>query len=98
MLPGKVFAGGPLSKKSGDKLVAAGVKLYMCYGGTEYGVHTKILDAEDSSATDANAKTSADWEWVRFPDSMKCRWVPQGNGTYELHCLVRILHSTLFRA
>ena len=85
-----------MSQKSGDKLVAAGVKLYSCYGGTEYGVHTKILDADDSQGPDANVKTSADWEWVAFPDSMECRWDPQGDGSYELQCIVRTSRSVLF--
>ncbi|EKM52305.1 uncharacterized protein PHACADRAFT_260612 [Phanerochaete carnosa HHB-10118-sp] len=81
------YAGGPLSKTSGNKLVAAGVRLCCVYGGTEYGVHTKILDTDYSLGPEASSRTKEDWEWVSFPDYPKCRWIPQGDGTYELQFL-----------
>ncbi|GJE99113.1 acetyl-CoA synthetase-like protein [Phanerochaete sordida] len=87
-----VYAGGPLSPAIGDQLVSAGVKVYSVYGGTEFGVHTKIFDMDDSQGPDADVKTSKDWEWVRFPDWMTCRWEPQGDGQFELQCLTRPEH------
>ena len=86
--PEKIFAGGLLSEKNGNKLVKAGVKLYAVYGGTEFGAHTAILDEDDSNGLDAPVKTSADWAWMQFPDTLKPRWVPQGDDTYELEYLV----------
>ena len=29
-----------------------------------------------------------DWEYVRFADYVRCQWVPQGDGSYELQFLV----------
>ena len=92
--PSQVFAGGPLSDKNGDKLAAAGVKLFSLYGGTEYGALTKIMDADDSQGPSAPVKTSKDWAWFSFVEErLKMRWDPQGDGTYELHFLVRINFS-----
>ena len=77
-------AGGPLSEKSGNKLVAGGVNLYAMYGATEFGVHSEMLIPD--------VKSRAEWAWICLPDWMRCRWVPEGDGTYELHLLV--CHST----
>lgn len=68
----------------------AGVRLYAVYGGTEFGAHTLILDEDDSNGPDSSVKTSNDWAWMRFPDTVKLRWVPQGDDTYELEFLVRV--------
>ena len=84
----QTYTGGPLSKVAGDKLVSGGVKLGLVYGGTECGVHTNILDVDDTQSSNPNAKTKEDWEWMTFPDYVKPRWVPQGDGTYELQFLV----------
>ena len=86
----KTFAGGPLSEKSGNKLAAAGVKFYAIYGATEFGSATSVLDADDSESAGANTKISADWAWMSFSDRIKPRWVPEGDGTYELQLLVRV--------
>lgn len=71
-------------------MVNAGVKLHAVYGGTEFGAHTLILDDDDSQGADSPVKTSKDWAWMRFPDTVKLRWIPQGDDTYELEFLVRI--------
>lgn len=68
------------------------MKLYAVYGGTEFGAHTAILDEDDSNGLDAPVKTSADWAWMQFPDTLKPRWMPQGDETYELEYLVGVLY------
>lgn len=72
--------------------MAAGVKLFSVYGGTEYGAMTRILNADDSQGQDASVKTSQDWAWLTFAEErLKIRWDPQGDGTYELQFLVCLL-------
>lgn len=44
---------------------------------------------DESLPPDTLVKTKWDWEWMAFKDSMKLRWIPQGDGTFELHLLVR---------
>jgi hypothetical protein len=83
-----LFSGGPLSSKSGTKLVQAGVYLCAVYGISECGAHTKTFDVDDSQGPDAPWKTSADWEWFQFSSEAKPRFIPQGDGKYELHYLV----------
>ncbi|KAJ3842699.1 putative aminoadipate reductase [Lentinula raphanica] len=73
-----VFAGGPLSPSTGDYLVSRGVHLRSLYGGTEFGI---IVDI------DLDPKNDADWAWHRFPPQTNPRWVPQGDGSSELHLL-----------
>ena len=84
----KAFAGGPLSSKTGNELIAQGVNLYPWYGGTEFGPHTRVFDIDDSPNPDPNAKTKEDWEWLSFSNRVNCRWVPEGDGTFELQYLV----------
>ncbi|KAF7794887.1 hypothetical protein EIP86_006030 [Pleurotus ostreatoroseus] len=86
------FSGGPLSDKNGDKLVAAGVQLFAVYGATEFGAWTDVWDADDSQGVNAPVKTSADWAWFSFCDRVNPRWVPQGDGTYELQLLTCETH------
>ncbi|EKM50221.1 uncharacterized protein PHACADRAFT_153694 [Phanerochaete carnosa HHB-10118-sp] len=89
------FAGGPLSSKTGGELVAEGVRLYPWYGGTEFGPHTRVFDMADDappSAAPADAKTRADWEWLSFSERVRCRWVPEGDGTFELQYLTCATH------
>lgn len=85
-----IFAGGPLSQKTGDKLAMAGVKFFAAYGSTEGGPNTDIFDVDYSAGPDATVKSKEDWAWLNLTDSMKPRWVPQGDGSYELQLLVRI--------
>lgn len=47
-----------------------------------------IFDNHDSQDTYAGVKTSADWDWLTFPDYLERRWIPQGDGTFELQLLV----------
>ncbi|KIK55529.1 hypothetical protein GYMLUDRAFT_837603 [Collybiopsis luxurians FD-317 M1] len=69
--------GGPLAPATGDYLVSCGVKLRSLYGGTEFG-SIEVWDIHDSCE---------DWSWHRFPDGSSVRWMPQGDGTFELQCL-----------
>lgn len=86
----QTFAGGPLARKSGDALVAAGVKLCSVYGATELGSVSKAFDWE---AKDSNppVKSLKDWEWMQISDLTTPRWDAQGDGTFELNFLVRCL-------
>ena len=60
------------------------------YGATEIGAYTDVFDADDSHGPDAPVKTSADWAWFSFCSRVKPRWIPQGDGTYELQLLVSV--------
>ncbi|CAL1703594.1 unnamed protein product [Somion occarium] len=87
------YAGGPLSEVNGKKLAAAGVRLVSIYGGTEFGAPTGLFDMDDSQGLDADVKTTADWAWFSFGDIVNCRWIDQGDGTYELHFLTCETHQ-----
>lgn len=87
------FAGGPLSAANGAKLTAAGVHLCAIYGATEAGSTTRTFDTDDSQGLDADVKTTADWAWMQFGDHVKIRWVPQGDGSYELVYLTCETHQ-----
>ncbi|TCD65529.1 putative PKS/NRPS-like protein biosynthetic cluster [Steccherinum ochraceum] len=87
-----VFAGGPLSDANGGKLCEAGVKLFAVYGGTEFGSPTDVLDSDDSAGLESPNKTSLDWAWMQFGDKGSLRWIPQGDGSYELHFLTCATH------
>lgn len=89
----KEFAGGPLSDVNGDKLTAAGVALFSIYGTTEVGTITRIFDTDDSKRPESTVKTSRDWAWMQFSEKTNPRWIPQGDGTYELHLLVSSGHA-----
>ncbi|EIW76887.1 acetyl-CoA synthetase-like protein [Coniophora puteana RWD-64-598 SS2] len=81
-----VYSGGPLSIKCGDALAAQGVRIVPLYGGTEFG---GVSCCVPNPRTDARE----DWVWIRIPEIVKTRWVPQGDDTYEL----QILTSESFR-
>lgn len=72
--------------------------VYACYGGTEYGAHSIVFDADDSQGPDAPVKTSMDWQWMAFPDYVRCRWVPQGDGNYECQFLVCLYFLFVFHS
>ncbi|KAJ3776028.1 putative aminoadipate reductase [Lentinula raphanica] len=69
--------GGPLSHATGDYLVSCGVPLRAIYGLTEVGSPT-TWNIEDGFE---------DWSWHRFPEGPHIRWVPQGDGTFEVQFL-----------
>lgn len=78
----EAFAGGPLATKTGDALVAAGVKLSSVYGTTETSAITHLFRSPTEQAL---------WEWVRFGPNQRIRWVAQADGTYECQVLVRVV-------
>lgn len=84
-----MYGGGPLSSENGNKLIASGVKLACSYGTTEAGPIANPFEGMDSDAFDPNAKLYEDWQWIGIPSTMNPRFVPQGDGTYELQFLVR---------
>ncbi|KAF9058549.1 putative aminoadipate reductase [Rhodocollybia butyracea] len=72
-----LFGGGPLASAVGDYLVTCGVPLRAAYGGTEFGtISTFHFDGNHE-----------EWAWFDFADTQNVRWIPQGDGTFELHCL-----------
>ncbi|KAH7913622.1 putative aminoadipate reductase [Hygrophoropsis aurantiaca] len=79
-----VFSGGPLASKIGDALVAAGIRISSVYGGTEFGAITTVIRRPGEWN---------DWQWTRFSDKSNLRWVPQGDGTYELQVLTCETHQ-----
>lgn len=73
-------SGGPLSSKVGDYLVSQGVRLVSLYGATEMGIPMSILP-------DANGKAPEDWQYIAITERSSPRWIPQGDGSYELQML-----------
>ncbi len=69
--------------------MAAGIKLCSTYGGTEFGVLTNAYDICDDACADTSARSAAEWCWLSFPKNVEHRWLPEGDGTYELQILVR---------
>ncbi|KZT05750.1 putative aminoadipate reductase [Laetiporus sulphureus 93-53] len=88
-LPAVCFSGGPLADATGATLVSAGVNLYPIYGGTEFGAPVRIFDFDDDPNNTCAVKSKAriDWKYMQIVKECNPRWVPQGNGTYELQFL-----------
>jgi hypothetical protein len=82
------FAGGPLAPSVGNALVDAGVKLSCVYGATEAGVVTYIFRNEVDQKL---------WDWVRFSQYSKIRWVPQDDSTYECQIIVCLEPYTAYQ-
>ncbi|KAI5999974.1 putative aminoadipate reductase [Pisolithus albus] len=78
------YAGGPLSKKTGDTLVNAGVKLGSIYGATEVSAFTTCIRTPDDQK---------EWEWVRPGPNTRIRWAPLGDGTFECQVLSSETHQ-----
>ena len=76
-----------MAAKAGDKLVQAGVRLAITYGGTEFASITSAFP--EDGPPDAPLTPNEDWAWMKFSKKPGIRMVPQGDGTYELHVLVR---------
>ncbi|KAI0698168.1 hypothetical protein BC835DRAFT_1413297 [Cytidiella melzeri] len=85
-----IFAGGPLSKKCGDDLAMAGVKISSMYAGTEFGGASIPFYPEKPTPEDD--RTPLDWEWLKFNPRYKPRWIPQGDGSYELQLMSCATH------
>ena len=76
----QAYSGGPLSETIGNNLCAAGVAVGTFYGGTEFGCPTVVRMKADIK--------DGDWNWMRFSDDIKIRWVPHEDGSYECQVLV----------
>ena len=83
------------------------MKLYALYGSTEIGGPSLLVqvgeriphradDAVDAADSGSDIMAPEDWSWVALSVRLKTRWEPQGDGTYELHFLVRYLNSLEF--
>lgn len=83
----QIFSGGPLSTKTGDSLVQAGVHIISLYGGTEFGPVSTII----GNAQERQLREPIDWSWTYFSDQVTVRWVPQGDGTSECQFIVGVL-------
>ena len=60
--------------------------LVTVYGGTEFGGPTVVYPEEQSP--EEPIKPGDDWMWLRFLSLGNFRWIPEGDGTYELQVLV----------
>ena len=83
-----MYGGGPLAEKIGNALYDAGVALVLGYGGTEFGGPVPLPEKKDIQ--------DRDWNWMRFSDKVKIRWVPHDNDTYECQVLVRLFLFLVF--
>ncbi|KAF7332719.1 Acetyl-CoA synthetase-like protein [Mycena kentingensis (nom. inval.)] len=78
-----IYAGGTLPTRIGDALVGAGVRIGSIYGSTEIGSPTTL------ERTPEEAK---EWSWIKFNDTAKVHWGPQGDGTFECQILTDETH------
>ncbi|KAJ7613299.1 acetyl-CoA synthetase-like protein [Mycena polygramma] len=74
------YAGGPLPTRVGDSLYSQGVNIIPLYGGTEFG------PPPDIRKTKAD-EDAGEWQWFRFSARTNIRWVPEGDGIFELQFL-----------
>ncbi|KAJ7458724.1 hypothetical protein B0H11DRAFT_2060762 [Mycena galericulata] len=73
-----LFGGGLLPKPLGDKLVNSGVNLRALYAGTEFGAISALIPLPGDEQ---------EWEWLRFTDQVRVRWVPKGGDIFECQIL-----------
>ncbi|KAJ7636836.1 putative aminoadipate reductase [Roridomyces roridus] len=73
------YGGASLTESIGDALVQLGVNLVVLYGGTEFG--------PVSTLPPRGGGDPSEWAWFGFSDQVRVRWVPQGDGTFELQLL-----------
>lgn len=73
-----------MTATTGEKLCRSGVKLSCIYGSTEFGGPTNFITLE---GVDFDADYPQ-WSWMQMNPLWTHRWVPQGDGTYELQFLV----------
>ncbi|KAG6839971.1 hypothetical protein C0991_009950, partial [Blastosporella zonata] len=80
------YGGGSFVPKLGNFLVDRGVLLHTLYGATECGVpgFTSLQRGQEKY-----------WEYLRFPDCTKLRWMPQGDGTFECQVLAWKKHRPM---
>ncbi|KAJ7195361.1 putative aminoadipate reductase [Mycena pura] len=76
-------SGGSIPPRVGDALYNAGVNVVQLYASTELGAISRL----------ARRAGDDEWDYAELSDLHKLRWVPQGDGTYELHVLRWDNHS-----
>ncbi|KAJ7648272.1 putative aminoadipate reductase [Mycena polygramma] len=74
------YAGGPLPTRVGDALYSQRVNIVPLYGGTEFG------PPPDIRKTKAD-EDAGEWQWFRFSPRTNIRWMPEGDGIFELQFL-----------
>ncbi|RDB20216.1 Non-canonical non-ribosomal peptide synthetase FUB8 [Hypsizygus marmoreus] len=81
-----IYAGGSMTPRLGNLLVDHGVPLRTVYGGTEFGAptHLKPLVGDEK-----------EWQYMRFCDKTKVRWISQGDGTFECQFLTGNNHRLM---
>jgi hypothetical protein len=79
----EIFGGGAVIPALGDRLADAGVRLCNTYAGTEIGLITYTMRHEGDEK---------EWQYVRFLDNLKIRWISQGDGTFECQFLVSVVN------
>ncbi|KAE9385220.1 hypothetical protein BT96DRAFT_1026658 [Gymnopus androsaceus JB14] len=75
-----LYSGGPLPPRIAESLISRGVVIASMYGGTEFGVVTKLR-------MDTNT-----WQYFEFVKGINLRWVAQADGTYEAQFLTSETH------
>ncbi|KAH9944763.1 hypothetical protein B0H21DRAFT_862505 [Amylocystis lapponica] len=85
-----MFSGGPLSPAASTKLAAAGVPLGTTYASTEAGIVARSISADDPALAGLSYPGPL---WFRIIDRISPRWVPEGDGTYELQLLSCSTHQ-----
>ncbi|KAJ7636839.1 acetyl-CoA synthetase-like protein [Roridomyces roridus] len=73
------YGGAPPTESMGDALTQRGVVLGSLYGATEVGPISLMAPGE--------GKDASEWAWFGFCDQVCVRWMPQGDGTFELQLL-----------
>ncbi|KAJ7447946.1 hypothetical protein B0H11DRAFT_1823264 [Mycena galericulata] len=73
-----LFGGGLLPKPLGDNLAKSGVNLRALYAGTEFGAISSLIPFPGDEK---------EWEWLRFTNQVKVRWVPMGGEMFECQIL-----------
>ncbi|KAJ6561610.1 hypothetical protein B0H19DRAFT_1233577 [Mycena capillaripes] len=79
-----LFGGGLLPKPLGDNLVKSGVNLRALYAGTEFGAISALIPLPGDEQ---------EWEWMRFTDQVRLRWVPKGSEMFECQILTSENHQ-----
>ncbi|KAJ7701502.1 hypothetical protein B0H17DRAFT_1157730 [Mycena rosella] len=81
-----LWSGGALPYQLGSFLHGSGVNMRGMYGATETGPLSRITLPEGDEQ---------EWEWLRFADQVKIRWVPQGDETFECQLMTWENHTLL---
>ncbi|THH03014.1 hypothetical protein EW145_g6601, partial [Phellinidium pouzarii] len=70
-----VFAGGPLDKDAGDRLVRGGVNVYMTYASTQTSIISEFLSKEPPGM---------EWDYFKLSRACKVHYEDFGNNEFEI--------------